>query len=980
MSTRRLDLPSRNLLFRDTTPMRPESVQGRTTPTSKRMRAWVALARGITLLLAIPVAARALDATESSTVASERASQTPPRADAPPEAPVGDKVLAAPAPGFRHVDAGFSGQFEDEQGDKIVLDTDGKSYTGSLSFAGDWSIAATVRGGKLVGTASAAPNTETFEASFEGERLHVRVGSAREARLARTLAENPQIADLGPVVEDPARRWTLAVYLGGDNDLETGAMLDLEELRASMPETGVEVVVLLDRAVGHLDEEGNWTDAHVFRLKHGSEGAPILKALGEIDTGDPATLASFLCGTFRTFPAPQRAVVVWDHGGGWTGIVQDEDSPGRPGHTSLIELHDVRVALRTAAWHTGGATLDLLAFDACLMGQLEVALAVQDQARFLVASEASVPGLGFPYDAVLPLFADASFAPRDVARGIVDAFGRSYDQAHHPATTISALDLSRVGSLAGALDAFAARCQPEAKRQWPALARALYYAEAYEPRTERELPGVAGSRDLLDLLHRVRNGMNPFPASAELTAVEEELGRAVVASHVGDRRRASHGISVYAPYRGDQWRASHSSTPMGGGNRFTELVRRVHQLAVSGAKDPVTFADARIDGAAPSTLSLKSGVTRPLDGSRLTFTMTGTSVVAVEEWDAVRDGEGFAVLRKNWVPDPAWMKRAKETVADEADLFMPVFVDGRNELALELTGLQFRVTNDEDMVLATMDATAPAIDAPIVARARMMEPGATVPLEVEVHFDRALWHAGEVYEIDTTGSNVEPRQIQPTPEHTFAFLVETRGDDGTAGFVLGPPLAWKKGLGLVLTVDEPGEYRTLLAARTMDGRVFETHVDYRSDANPDVARWTESWRTWDPKVMPGTWNREVATGPDAWSEIDAPSRILASPDYAPGIFDVVSTFGPVDRRETLNQLWIFDTRGVPNLRIVTPLEGQRKLCWYGPACFGGGPDRPWVVFKAIQLGGVLMRYRLSNYDFLLRLDIEGVDTPPEKPK
>lgn len=948
------------------TPARPTRMPARIA--AQGLFTWRRLARASTLLVGFATGVLTEPAWCSATRAQE---PNAPGVAAHDPSAVDEK---AARDGFRHVDRGFEGQFEDALAHKLVLAADGNVVRGTLSYLVDWSITAESRGRRLVGRARNELLDQPFEATWEEDRLVVTVGRDPRVELARTYAEDPAVADLGPVQVDPERRWTLAVYLGGDNDLEYGALLDLEELRTSMPATGVEVIVLLDRARGHFDEPEGWTDAHVFRLRAGAEGAPILKPLGEIDTADGRTLASFLAGAFRTFPSEHQAAIVWDHGGGYGGIVVDEEIPGAPaGRVDMLDLGEVRAALRTAAWHSGRSRIDLLAFDACLMAQLEVALAVREHARFLVASETLVPGLGYPYDAILPLFVDTTRAPRDVAIGMVEAFAASYEREHVPGTTLSAIDLGEVGSVAHALDRFAARLEPDVKQNWPAIVRALYFAEAYEPRTERESRRVRGSRDLVDVVRRIARGITPFPAATEVGELDAVLSRAVIASRVGDGRRSSHGLALYAPYRADQWDRGHDATPLGGSNRFQSLLHAAHALAVEGARDPVTFSNVAVRGHEASrepSLRILPTV-RPFDGDRIEFTLSGNSIVAVEQWDCVRDGEGYAVLRKNWVPDPTWMLRVKEGFTDEADLFMPVFADGRNELWIELFGMQYRVTNDETMVNATLDVTAPSIDAPIVARARFTPAGGGTPVDVEVRFDRVLWHAAEVLEIGAADALGAPRTIQPAPEDTFAFLIEAHGDDGTVDLVAGTPIPWRKGFGLVLTADEPGRYRSVLNARTMDGRVTSARVDYRVEENPDLTAWSASFRDFDPTRVPGLWKRQVAVAPGQWLDIDAPTRIHESPGFAPGIYDATTAFGPTDARETMGQLWILDTRGVPNLRIVSSLEGDRKLGWYGPASLGRDGISPTITFKAVNIGGLLFRWK--------RDVIEDLKLPGEAP-
>ena len=63
-----------------------------------------------------------------------------------------------------------------------------------------------------------------------------------------SLAAGP--FDLGPVQSDPKRLWTIAVYMGADNDLDPFALKDLQEMARGLPVEGVECIVLVDRARG----------------------------------------------------------------------------------------------------------------------------------------------------------------------------------------------------------------------------------------------------------------------------------------------------------------------------------------------------------------------------------------------------------------------------------------------------------------------------------------------------------------------------------------------------------------------------------------------------------------------------------------------------------------------------------------------------------------------------------------------------------
>jgi hypothetical protein len=160
---------------------------------------------------------------------------------------------------FARYEIGLLGAFKNADGTSLELDEEADgSVVGTLVLDGATSsVIAHVRDDVLVGLAGGHPG---FRAEFVNGALEVDLGDALFA-LHRVYKVEPSIADLGEVQPDPDRLWTIAIYLAGDNDLELSAMLDMQEIVGVLPLPGVEVVVFLDRAPGHLEEEGAWSDA-----------------------------------------------------------------------------------------------------------------------------------------------------------------------------------------------------------------------------------------------------------------------------------------------------------------------------------------------------------------------------------------------------------------------------------------------------------------------------------------------------------------------------------------------------------------------------------------------------------------------------------------------------------------------------------------------------------------------------------------------
>lgn len=873
-------------------------------------------------------------------------------------------VRLAAAGGYAHATGGFPGHFEADASRRLLVDAQGDGFVALLQESGvTWQIAARKPNdlGVIAGSATSGKQTKSFAASWENDDLLVTLGD-KQTRFIRTAELNPKLADLGAVRTDPSRLWTLAIYLGGDNDLEAAALEDLQEMRDALPARGVEVIVLLDRAKGYADNEGNWTGARVLRIQPGGKPETLLRDLGEIDTGDASTLGSFLTGAFRTFPARHHAAIIWDHGGGWSGIVVDEDVPGHPGKTNMLNLADVRVGLRTAILHATHRPLDIVAFDACLMAQLEVALQIHGCADYMIASQAVEPGDGYPYRDMLPLFARAGSTPRQIAIDMTEVFGKSYTSTQREGTTVSAIDLAQAPAVAEALDSFAFLSEVFKEQYWPAVLRALFYAEAYDTRSERLLPAKSPSVDIKDFVHRVAEGMKPLPLDKWVDQLDEALDRAVIATHNGDHRSRSHGLAIYGPRTEKQYNApAYGLSPLReGASSWLTLIKGAQLEAAKHAKEDVVFSDVSVYASLDAE---GKPLVTPFDADAITFTLTGNSIVQVVQVDLQRDGEGWVVLRRRWVPDPLWMTRAKAGATDLADLFMPMFKDGENKLAIELTAQRFVVSNGETSSNLTLDMSNPTPGAPYITRGQWHRANDKTPVDVEVAFDPIMW---TVIQVNQLGGDpaITNRAVEPGENDSISFLLETIDDDGKNGTVATPAMRWAKGPSLIFYRDDPGEYHTLLAALTLDGRQFTAGVDYSVQESAAMTDWADSWKDWDPETLKGGWRRHLIA-PDG-TLVD-----LESPAFVKGNIEQNKTFFEVENEVTIDgethkqtQLWLIQGGPVPSLRIIQPVADGPDLCWYGPVRLGQDEKTPWIAMKALQVGGLIWRWDRSILESL----------------
>ena len=164
-------------------------------------------------------------------------------------------------------------------------------------------------------------------------------------------------------------KWTLLIYMDGDNNLEPHMVDDFLQMAQVGSDANVSIVVQFDRIGGYDSRYEDWTGCLRFYNEHGITPVPAnaMADLGEVNMADRSTLVSFLSWGTSTFQAERYMVVLKDHGRSWLGCCQDVTSG-----SDLLDLKETSFALRSMMNATG-APVDLLMFDDCLMGSVEVA-------------------------------------------------------------------------------------------------------------------------------------------------------------------------------------------------------------------------------------------------------------------------------------------------------------------------------------------------------------------------------------------------------------------------------------------------------------------------------------------------------------------------------------------------------------------------------------------------------------------------------
>ncbi len=350
--------------------------------------------------------------------------------------------------------------------------------------------------------------------------------------------------------------WTFLVYLDADCDLETDGIDDFNEMEAAGSTAAVNIVALFDRwdDDGYRNDDGDencsrveeWTDARYYHVQHDTDpdtiASPVAQNLGEVNMGDPQTLVDFFAWTQTHSPAEHYAIILWDHGEGYTGCCFDDSHEG-----DGLTIDELRSALTTIKTMNNGSNIDLVGFDACNMAMLEVMYECMDAADYFVGSEETEPNAGWCYTPILAnLSAHPEWTGAELGAEITDAYIESYtdgeesDVVDDDLVTQSTVDLTALDPLLSAVDTLALELIGAIENDptmADAVAAAAAAAETYE----------GGSKDLHHLMQQLDASTNLSAHDTAIQTVMDAVNDAVYRSRFGPSCPAAHGIAIYYP-------------------------------------------------------------------------------------------------------------------------------------------------------------------------------------------------------------------------------------------------------------------------------------------------------------------------------------------------------------------------------------------------------------------------------------------------
>ena len=281
---------------------------------------------------------------------------------------------------------------------------------------------------------------------------------------------------------------TIMVYLCG-SDLESkegAATADLQEMMYAEISEKVNIIIETGGTFTWQNKTISSKSNQRYRLT--SAGIELLQDnLGKRSMGNPITLGDFIRYSKENYPADRYMLLMWDHGGG---------SLEGFGYDQFFQNDSLTVSEMSKALNRGGCQFDLIGFDACLMANLETAVAVEPFADYMIASEDLEPSFGWNYTGWLSALSKNTSIPTiDLGKKIIDDYLKDVSiKDKNVQATLSLVDLAELnGTVPSSLSTFASSTSQ--------LIDNKQFKEVSDARAEAKEFAVSSNINQIDVVH-----------------------------------------------------------------------------------------------------------------------------------------------------------------------------------------------------------------------------------------------------------------------------------------------------------------------------------------------------------------------------------------------------------------------------------------------------------------------------------------------
>nr|WP_304053157.1 clostripain-related cysteine peptidase [Enterocloster clostridioformis] len=377
----------------------------------------------------------------------------------------------------------------------------------------------------------------TLSALLAGAALYTVSGSERQGIQVKEYAEAAEAAE--------AADSTIMVYMNG-SDLEGdygAATADLWEMMDALKEMGQEVkspsLHVVVEAGGSTRWELDEMDGVPYaRFSLTEDGISSMESMEIRNMGDADTLTDFINYGVQSYPADHYGLILWNHGGGPVGGYGSDSHFDGDG----LSLEEIREALDHSVM--ADSAFDFVAFDACLMGSVEIAGCLDGYADYVIASPELEPQHGYDYRWMTAL---GDSLPPDmewgeaVGRSMVEAYDAYYASGTAP-VAMSLLDMKEYPAFHEVFHQYVDGI--------PEKLREELYGELGRDRMKMLAFGsrqAGGSPELVDVLEFLNACQRVYPDENAFQTLKDRMRRLVTEQWAKGYPVNPSGLTIYLP-------------------------------------------------------------------------------------------------------------------------------------------------------------------------------------------------------------------------------------------------------------------------------------------------------------------------------------------------------------------------------------------------------------------------------------------------
>ena len=221
----------------------------------------------------------------------------------------------------------------------------------------------------------------------------------------------------------------MMLYMSAQNELTTKATDNINDIRSNVALHNLCLFIVEDTYENVDLGDPNARITFRYRLPHGARKKDFNReSFGGMDKtiGDPTVFKNFLALAKQHFQLDgtnQKILILWGHGGGMVMLDEQMANGTARARASIAEFAEVLETQKELKF-------DIIAFDSCYMGVIEVMNQFRDATSFALVSSTVVDADGYPYKKFIKdlKVKGPALEPRTAAELIATCYDKHYQQ------------------------------------------------------------------------------------------------------------------------------------------------------------------------------------------------------------------------------------------------------------------------------------------------------------------------------------------------------------------------------------------------------------------------------------------------------------------------------------------------------------------------------------------------------------------------